>query len=223
MADFSDIIQKIIIWAPGILFAITMHEWAHGFMASRFGDHTAAMMGRLTLNPIPHIDPVWTIMVPAVLLVVTSSMGHPFVIGGAKPVPINPRNFRGNLRNALFWVSFAGPLMNLLLALFCAMMMHGVALLPDYFARPLAMMLIAAISMNVLLAVFNMMPIPPLDGGRVAVALLPAPLDRALARLEPMGMVIIVMLIFTGLLGAILWPLMSMLSDFYFSVAGLKI
>lgn len=222
MVDYQSIIQNIIIWAPGILLAITLHEWAHGFAASRFGDHTPEMMGRLTLNPIPHIDLVWTILIPAMMLVTSlATTGKAFVFGGAKPVPINPRNFKGNLRLALFTVAIAGPAMNILLALVCALAVHGAILLPEYFGLPLMKMLIAAIQMNVLLAVFNMLPLPPLDGGRVATALLPYPWSSRLAGLERFGLIIVLALAFSGFLSVILWPPMLFLLNIFLSIAGL--
>ncbi len=221
----TEILQNIIIWAPGILFAITLHEWAHGRMAAFFGDPTPALMGRLTLNPIPHIDLVWTIIIPSVMLVSSlMTTGTPFVFGGAKPVPIDPRNFirlGGSMRQAIFWVSAAGPLMNLLVALLCALLFRGVTLLPSFFMVPLANMLVAAIQMNVLLAVFNLLPIPPLDGGRVVGALLPRPLDGYLASLERFGMPIVLVLAFSGMMGHLLVPVMTFLSHFFLQIAGL--
>ena len=223
--SLGTVVQNIIIWAPGILFAITLHEWAHGFAATRFGDPTPRLMGRLTLNPLPHIDPVWTVLVPgAMLLTSLATTGQPFVFGSAKPVPINMRNLRGSggsYRAALFWVAAAGPLMNLLLATLCALLFHLVIYLPPFFMAPLANMLVAAIQMNVLLAVFNLLPLPPLDGGRVATALLPAPLDRKLAALEPFGLPIILVLAFSGLLGSVIGPAMVFLSRFFIGLAGL--
>lgn len=221
----TEIVQNIIIWAPGILFAITLHEWAHGRMAAYFGDPTPKLMGRLTMNPIPHIDLVWTLIIPGVMLLSSLlTTGTPFVFGGAKPVPIDPRNFvrsGASLRVSLFWVSAAGPLMNLGLALLCALLFRVVTLLPEYFMTPLANMLVAAIQMNVLLAVFNLLPIPPLDGGRMVGALLPSPWDGFLASLERFGLPIVLLLAFSGMMGHLLVPAMTFLSHFYLQVAGL--
>ncbi|ABK43554.1 peptidase M50 [Magnetococcus marinus MC-1] len=222
MPDLATLMQNIIIWAPGVLLAITLHEWAHGYAASRFGDHTAAMMGRLSLNPLVHIDLIWTIVVPIGILIFSMvTMGQPFAFGGAKPVPVNPRNFRGSLRVAMFWVAIAGPLMNLILAVVAALLLHGVGFLPEFFATPVALMLLAMLKMNVILAVFNLLPMPPLDGGRIAVAVLPHPWDRYWAGMERWGIVIVMGLAFTGLLGQILGPMMAMVTHAVASMTGL--
>ncbi|MEO5368138.1 MAG: site-2 protease family protein [Magnetococcus sp. WYHC-3] len=204
LPSLSDIVQTLVVWAPGVILAITLHEWAHGFAADRFGDPTPRALGRLTLNPLAHIDWVWTVLVPGALLIFAG-----FAFGGAKPVPVNPRYFRRPFRLALFSVAIAGPLMNLVLATLCVLLFRAVVTLPDFFAIPLMEMLRAAIVMNVLLAVFNMLPLPPLDGGRVAVALLPAPLDRHLARLEPHGLIILVLLMVSDVLDVVLRPAMQ--------------
>ena len=223
--SLATIAQNIIIWAPGIIFAITLHEWAHGYMANRFGDDTAKKMGRLTLNPLPHIDPIWTLLIPVLLLLATlATTGHPFVFGKAKPVPIDFRKLHSSgssFRMALFWVAAAGPLVNLLLALFCALLFHAVVYLPTFFMAPLANMLIAAIQMNVLLAVFNLLPIPPLDGGRVATALLPRPLDQKLASIERFGLPIVIILAMTGLLSMIIGPVMMFFNKFFVGLTGI--
>lgn len=224
--NITELLQSIIVWVPGILLAITTHEWAHGYMAYRFGDDTPKKMGRLTLNPIPHIDPVWTLFIPGFMLITSLlTTGNPFVFGGAKPVPINPNNFRKSgksFRMAMFWVSAAGPLINLLLALVCALMFRGILYLPHYFMAPLANMLIAAIQMNVLLAAFNLLPLPPLDGGRIAIALLPSPLDQKLASLERFGLPIILVLAFSGMLSMVLLPIISLLTHLFIGIAGLS-
>ncbi|GAB0056799.1 hypothetical protein SIID45300_01111 [Candidatus Magnetaquicoccaceae bacterium FCR-1] len=221
----NEIVQNIIIWAPGILFAITLHEWAHGRVATWLGDPTPRLMGRLTLNPIPHIDLAWTIVIPGVMLLASlMTTGTPFVFGGAKPVPIDPRYFLRpgrSYRMSMFWVSAAGPVMNLLLALGCALLFRLVTRLPEFFMVPLANMLVAAIHMNVLLAVFNLLPIPPLDGGRMLGAVLPRPFDRHLDALGRYGMPIVLVLAFSGVMSLVMVPAMSVLNRFYLSMAGL--
>lgn len=217
-----EILRNVIIWAPGMVLAIVLHEWAHGYAAHLLGDPTPAAMGRLTLNPLPHIDWMWTIVLPIAMLITSLvTTGHPFVFGGAKPVPINPRYFRGNPRLAMLFVAAAGPLINLTLALICALLVRELPWLPRYFMIPLALMLIACIQMNVLLAVFNLLPLPPLDGGRIAVALLPHPLDRTLASLERFGLPIVLVLAFSGLLGTIIGPAMNSLNVWFLEMAGI--
>ncbi|MBF0588789.1 MAG: site-2 protease family protein [Magnetococcales bacterium] len=224
MTGSGDILTTIIAWAPAVIFSITLHEWAHGYMAFRFGDPTPAMTGRLTLNPIPHIDPIWTIAMPTVIFFFSmATMGQPFVFGGAKPVMINSRNFRGHMRTAMFWVAAAGPLMNLILGLACAMLLKAALLLPDFFSVPLGHMLIAGIQMNVLLAVFNLFPILPLDGGRIVAALLPHPMDQHFARLERLGFPILLLLVFTGALSQLILPPMIALIEFFLHVAGVPV
>ncbi|MBF0161841.1 MAG: site-2 protease family protein [Magnetococcales bacterium] len=213
----------ILVWAPGILFAITLHEWAHGYAAFRYGDHTAARMGRLTLNPIPHIDPIMTLLVPGLLLASSLlTVGSPLIFGSAKPVPINPNHFHRQgvaLRAALFWVAAAGPLSNFVLAGLCAGLLHG--LLAVGLSSPVLIleMLLAAIKMNVVLAIFNLFPLPPLDGGRMATALLPPPLDRILESLERFGLAIVLLLAFSGLLDALIAPIMTATTRFFVGMA----
>ncbi|MEO5340993.1 MAG: site-2 protease family protein [Magnetococcus sp. MYC-9] len=219
----SSLPYTILVWAPGVLFAITLHEWAHGFAASCYGDRTAARMGRLTLNPLPHIDPVMTLLVPGLLLATSLfTMGSPFLFGSAKPVPIDPSNFhrRGvGLRAALFWVAAAGPLANFLLALLCAGLLRATLAATATPPALLLDMLLAAIKMNVILGVFNLFPLPPLDGGRMATALLPPPLDRAVASLERFGLAIVLLLAFSGLLGTLISPILSASNRFFFGMA----
>ncbi|MEO5362722.1 MAG: site-2 protease family protein [Magnetococcus sp. DMHC-8] len=215
----NNLVYNVLVWAPGVVFAITLHEWAHGFAASRYGDTTPARMGRLTLNPLPHIDPVMTLLVPGLMLATSLlTVGTPFLFGSAKPVPINPNQFRHRsgarrsgvaLRTALFWVAAAGPLINFGLAMGAAGLLRWVLSL--HWAPPILLvdMLLAAIKMNVLLGVFNLLPLPPLDGGRMATALLPHPLDQALASLERIGLALVLLLAFSGLLGTLLSPIMT--------------
>jgi Zn-dependent protease len=175
------------VWILPLLFAITFHEAAHGFVAHRLGDNTAWELGRVSFNPLRHIDPFGTVLLPAMLLLSHS----PFLFGYARPVPVNFRNLR-NPRLDMVWVALAGPATNIVLALAAALAFHALPLAPAVSAQWIADNLKNALVINVVLAVFNMMPIPPLDGGRVAVGLLPRPLADPLARLEPFGMLILI-------------------------------
>src|SRR6202163_1883411 len=166
--QFGPLLYTISIWALPAIIAITFHEAAHGFAALRFGDDTAWRLGRVTFNPLKHIDPAGTILLPALLLLLHS----PFLFGYAKPVPVNFRALR-NPRRDMVWVAAAGPAMNIALAFACALLFHLVVYLPDPTNQWVAENLENALVINVVLAIFNMLPIPPLDGGRVAVGLLP--------------------------------------------------
>jgi Zn-dependent protease len=180
-------VYDVSVWVLPLVIAITFHEAAHGFVAHRLGDNTAFDLGRVSFNPLRHIDPFGTLIMPAILLLSHS----PFLFGYAKPVPVNFRALR-NPRIDMVWVALAGPATNILLALVAALAFHGVGLLPPEAAQWLADNLKNAIVINVILAIFNMLPIPPLDGGRVAVGLLPRVLAVPLARLEPFGMLILI-------------------------------
>ncbi len=197
-------VQMIAIYALPVLFAITVHEAAHAYAAKRHGDATAYMMGRMTLNPLKHIDPIGTVLIP--LLAVT--LGG-FLFGWAKPVPINFSNLN-NPKKDMVWVAAAGPGANLAMAFIWAMLYNVAALNPTgYFALPLSLMAQAGIQINAVLMVLNLLPIPPLDGGRIAVGLLPRNLALPLARLEPYGMFILVGLMITGILGVIMRPFLA--------------
>ena len=211
MDDFT-IVQKIIIWAIPVIFAITAHEVAHGWVAMKLGDRTAQMMGRLTLNPIKHIDPVGTILIPAVLLV----MGG-FIFGWAKPVPVIFSNLR-NPKKDMLWVALAGPAANLLMAIFWTIIFSKQHFFPQNAQNFLSVMSLAGIQINIVLMVLNLLPIPPLDGGRVAVSLLPYPLSNKLAGLERYGFFIILFMLISGILGAILSPLISTSQKIIFSI-----
>jgi len=203
--DIGAILHNISIWALPVLLAIVLHEYAHGWVADKLGDDTARWMGRLTLNPISHIDPIGTILIPLALLV----MGAPFLFGYAKPVPINFNKLR-NPKRDMVWVALAGPLTNLALALLSTFILWIAFHMPEglrWFAEPLAMMCQASILINVVLFIFNLIPLPPLDGGRVAVGLLPGPWAYQLSRLEPYGFFIIIGLLVLGVFQTVLGPI----------------
>jgi Zn-dependent protease len=213
-----NLIQKIAIYALPLLFAITVHEAAHGYAARRLGDRTAQMLGRLTLNPIKHIDPMGTLLVPMLLLM----SGTGFIFGWAKPVPVSPRNFK-NPGKDMAIVAAAGPASNLVMALFWAVIMRLVAgplSSIGNLAEPIFLMAQFGLVINALLAVLNMLPIPPLDGGRVAVGLLPPKASMGLAQVEPYGMWILVGLMVTGLLSPILWPSISLVTRLITTLVG---
>lgn len=178
-------------WIVPALLAITLHEAAHGYVARWHGDDTAWQLGRVTLNPLKHIDPVGTILLPAVLLLTHA----PFLFGYAKPVPVQFNRLR-NPRRDMVRVAAAGPAMNLLMAIIAALLLHGLGLLPPIAAHWALDNLVNAIELNVVLALFNLIPLPPLDGGRVAVGLLPDALALPLARLERYGVAILIGVLF---------------------------
>jgi Zn-dependent protease len=180
-------LYDISVWVLPLVIAITFHEAAHGFVAHHFGDNTAWQLGRVSFNPLRHIDPFGTLIMPAILLMAHS----PFLFGYAKPVPVNFRALRSP-KIDMVWVALAGPATNIALALFAAATFHVVDYLPPNAAQWLADNLKNALVINVILAIFNMLPIPPLDGGRVAVGLLPKALALPLSRLEPFGMLILI-------------------------------
>ncbi len=191
-------LYDVSVWVIPLLFAITFHEAAHAYVAWRLGDNTAWQLGRVSFNPIKHIDPFGTVILPGILLLSHS----PFLFGYAKPVPVNFRNLN-HPRLDMVWVALAGPATNILLALAAAAAFHALPWVPADYAKWVADNLKNSLVINAVLAVFNMMPIPPLDGGRVAVGLLPRPLGYALSRLEPYGMLILIgALILLPLLGA---------------------
>jgi Zn-dependent protease len=180
-------LYDVSVWVLPLVIAITFHEAAHGFVAHHFGDNTAWQLGRVSFNPLRHIDPFGTLVMPAILLMAHS----PFLFGYAKPVPVNFRALRSP-KIDMVWVALAGPATNIALALVAAAAFHVLDYLPANAAQWVADNLKNAVVINVILAVFNMLPIPPLDGGRVAVGLLPKPLALPLSRLEPFGMLILI-------------------------------
>jgi Zn-dependent protease len=183
-------LYDLSVWVLPLIVAITFHEAAHGFVAHALGDNTAWERGRVTFNPLKHIDPFGTVILPGMLLLAHS----PFLFGYAKPVPVNFRALR-NPRIDMVLVAVAGPATNIALALVAALAFHALPVIPAGAAQWVADNLKNALVVNAVLAVFNMLPIPPLDGGRVAVGLLPKPLAAPLARLEPYGMLILIALL----------------------------
>ncbi len=209
----DSLIQTIAIWAVPVLFAITVHEAAHGYVARMLGDTTASMLGRLTLNPLKHIDPVGTIAVPVGLLVLSSlTPAPPFVFGWAKPVPVNTRNLHRPQRDMAI-VAAAGPLANLLMALGWGLLIQLGLLLDNTLSMAMVTMGMAGIAINVLLMVLNLLPVPPLDGGRVVAGLLPRPIAHRYERIEPYGLVLVLILLITGLLGALIGPVYAFFMD----------
>ncbi len=216
------LIQKIAVFALPVVYAITLHEAAHGYAARRFGDRTAELAGRISLNPLRHVDPVGTLIVPlAILLLSKLAGGGGILFGWAKPVPVNFRNLHRPKQDML-WVAAAGPGANLVMALFwTAMIKLSLLIQASAFATPLALMGAAGVFINAILMALNLLPLPPLDGGRIAVSLLPPRLAYALARVEPYGLFILLALILTGLLGAILWPMIQAVIALCAKVFGL--
>ena len=193
-------IQKIAIYALPVIFAITVHEAAHGFAARYFGDMTAEREGRITLNPLKHIDPIGTILLPALTLLVGG-----ILFGWAKPVPVNFSHLRHPKRDML-WVAAAGPASNFVMALFWALIIKLSILYPTAYSEPIALMGQAGVMINVVLMVLNLLPLPPLDGGRIAVSLLPNHLAYKYAQIERYGFMILIVLLATGILNRIMEP-----------------
>jgi len=218
----ADLIQTIAIYAVPVIFAITLHEAAHGYVAKHFGDLTAYAQGRISLNPLRHIDMTGTIIVPLALLLLSKLFGGGGILfGWAKPVPVNFSGLRHPKRDML-WVAAAGPGANFLMALFWALVLKFAASIPENaYALPMGLMGKAGIQINVVLMVLNLLPVPPLDGGRIAVSLLPHALSYRFSRIEPYGMVILLLLLFSGMLGIILWPLVNTVMQLISSVLNL--
>lgn len=200
-------LENILTIGIPVILAITLHEAAHGYVARYFGDPTAEQMGRITLNPIRHIDPIGTILIPVLILLFSNGS---FLFGYAKPVPVNPRLFK-NPRRDMAWVALAGPAANLAMALFWTMILKLCFLNGTNNATFWVAMAGSGILVNLVLIVLNLIPIPPLDGGRIAVGWLPLPLAAILNKIEPYGFWIILILLFTNILNSIMLPAIAFL------------
>jgi len=212
--DFTSTVQKLIIAAIPILVAITFHEVAHGFVANKLGDPTAKMMGRLTLNPIAHIDPIGTIIVPVMLFILSNGA---FIFGTAKPVPVNFYNLKRPRRDSAL-VSVAGPATNIMIAFISILLYILIQVIfppsssstfNQKIMTPLVMMIQYSISFNIFIAAFNLFPVPPLDGGRIATSLLPTKYAYHFSKLEPYGILIVLGLWFTGIAHYIIVPIQA--------------
>ncbi len=217
MMNDLTLIQRIIVWILPVIFAITVHEVAHGWVAKKYGDNTASSQGRLTLNPLKHIDWFGTVILPGLLLIT----GTGFIFGWAKPVPVDARNFKKPLHDMAI-VAAAGPIANLLMATAWALLARlGVTIGVEAISLPLIYMGIAGISINLVLALINLLPIPPLDGSRMLTGLLPHRLAWQYNQLEPYGFYILIALLYFKVLNVILEYPMYIAQNVFFSIAGL--
>jgi Zn-dependent protease len=217
MMNQLTLMQRIVVWILPVIFAITVHEVAHGWVAKKYGDNTASGLGRLTLNPIKHIDLVGTILLPGLLLLT----GTGFIFGWAKPVPVDARNFK-NPRKDMAIVALAGPISNLLMALAWALLVRiAVMIGVEFISLPLIYTGIAGISINLVLALINLLPIPPLDGSRVLTGILPSYWAWKYNQLERYGFIILLILLYTKILNVILEYPMYVAQKLFFSIAGL--
>lgn len=217
MMNELSLMQRIVVWILPVIFAITVHEVAHGWVAKKYGDNTASNLGRLTINPIKHIDWVGTILLPGILLLT----GTGFIFGWAKPVPVDARNFK-NPRQDMAVVALAGPVANLLMALAWALLARiGVIIGVQFISLPFIYMGIAGISINLVLALINLLPIPPLDGSRVVTGILPDYWAWKYNQLERYGFIILLILLYTKILNVILAYPMYFAQNLFFSIAGI--
>jgi Zn-dependent protease len=219
-----NLVQTLAIYALPVIFAITLHEAAHGYVARLFGDNTAYVLGRVSLNPVRHIDMVGTIFLPLAILVASKLLGTGGILfGWAKPVPVDFSALRHPKRDML-WVAAAGPFANLLMAVLWALSLKFALLAPpNAFTLPLSLMAEAGITVNLVLMVLNLLPILPLDGGRIAVSLLPNRLAYGYSRLEPYGFPILLILLFTNTLGVILNPALVLSLQLFESVFQIQL
>jgi Zn-dependent protease len=216
--DITAVLEMIALYAIPMIFAITLHEAAHGYVAKHFGDYTAYQQGRISLNPLDHIDPVGTVLVPVMLVVLSAGQ---FVFGWAKPVPVNFSNLRNPKRDML-WVAAAGPGANLAMAMLWGFLLKLAFIVPpNYFSYPLQQMATGGVMINLALMVLNLIPIPPLDGGRIAVSLLPNRLAYRFAMIEPYGFIIVIALLATHVLGVVIGPLVMLGRHFIYACFGL--
>jgi Zn-dependent protease len=214
MSDLT-LVEKVIVWAIPVLFAITVHEVAHGWVASRLGDQTAKSMGRLTLNPLKHIDPIGTVVLPLVLLYIGG-----FIFGWAKPVPVNWQNLR-HPRRDMALVAAAGPCANLVMLVLWALLAKLLVVViqkPGWIMELILIMSSVGITINIILMVLNLFPLLPLDGGRIMTSLLPPGLAVIYSRLERFGLLLLVLLIASGVLGNILGPVISSIEGFVYNL-----
>lgn len=213
-------IQKIAIWVLPVLLAVSLHEAAHAWMADKKGDATARLMGRLTFNPLKHIDPIGTILVPAVMILTTG-----FAFGWAKPVPVDARNLK-NPKKDMMWVALAGPVSNFIMAVLWAVMLNISVLFIDSrssISLFFLLMPVAGITINVILGVLNLLPIPPLDGGRIMNGLLPHAASIQYSKIEPYGFFIIIALMLSGMLSSIIFPIVSLFLIALSTISGLNV
>jgi Zn-dependent protease len=216
--DFS--VATIVLWAVPVVFAITLHEAAHGYVARMFGDDTAYALGRVTLNPIKHIDLIGTILVPGLMLLTSKLLvGVPFVFGWAKPVPVNFGNLRHPKRD-MIWVAAAGPAVNFVMAILWALAGRLVAPSGPWASDGGYQMAQVGVGVNLVLMVLNLLPIPPLDGGRIVTGLLPMRAARIYARIEPYGFAVILLLLFVGWLDRLMSPLLRVAAFVLHALTG---